>query len=329
MAFYGTYSNDAAVDWLVAREALTDPAHELNANPSLTLMVLNKWLNAPNENNDAHPDAPRWIEQAVLACLSWTWPANSTMTALYYQLGHLCSAHPNRLDFIATWSLQDPRARVLLQGCKHLEDIVRANVSASIAYGLEDDGMPLVDPQDALLQAAFHWVHEYNSCVSDKTLWATTSEYFWMTDRAQNNPCDAALLAQKAPQTMTMAICRGLFRNKNRAMEFVGLPTCADTIFAMDPAQSSAAQWLDLLVPIHDVVNNPQRVHPRAPAVWRAIDAAFPAFTGLLQTALALDGPMALCNLKPQRQQLEGCMQALLQKQTPALDVGAVFDCAI
>lgn len=150
-----------------------------------------------------------------------------------------------------------------------------------------------------------------------------------MTDRVQNNPQEAQLLAKKAPQTMTTAICRGLFRNKNRNIDFTGLPACASVIFAMDPAQSSAAQWLDLLVPIHYVVNTPERVHPRAPAVWNAIDTMFPALTGLLQTALALDEPLALSNVQPQREQLEGYMNALLQKPTPAWDAGPVFDCAV
>ncbi len=328
IAFYNAYSQAAALKWLVDREAITDPAHELNTNPALTLMVLNKWLNAPSENNDAHPDAPRWIEQAVLRCLSWKWPANSTMTALYYRLGQLCSTNPSRLDFIRAWPLNDPRARLLLEGCKHLEDAVRPNLSASIAYGLEDDGVPLVDPQD-LLQAAFHWVQEYDPSVADKVLWDGTCEYFWMTDRVQNNPDDAALLAKRAPQTMTMAICRGLYRNKNRNINFQGIPPAAATIFAMDPAQSSAAQWLDLLIPIQHVVQDPSRVHPRAPLVWEALQRTFPEITALLQIALALEGPLALSNVHPYRQQLEGHMQAILQKQAPALDVGVVFDSSI
>ena len=329
MAFYGTYSKERALNWLTARESLLDPGHDLNTRPSLTVMVLNKWLNAKGENNDAHPNAQRWIENAVLACLAWQWPSNSTMTSLYYQLGHLCSASPHRLDFMKTWSIQDPRAHVVLAGCKHLENDVRPHLSAAIAYDLEDDGVPLLDPQDLLLDAAFHWVAQYEPEGQHKALWEETCEYFWMTDRVQNNPQEAQLLAKKAPQTMTTAICRGLFRNKNRNIDFTGLPACASVIFAMDLAQNSAAQWLDLLVPIHYVVNTHERVHPRAPAVWNAIDTMFPALTGLLQTALALDGPLALSNVQPQREQLEGYMNALLQKPTPAWDAGPVFDCAV
>lgn len=316
LVFYDQFTPERAFAWLTWREGIADPAHSLNKNPLMTLMVLDKWLRS-DPLHAGLPQATPWTRQVLNASATWKWPTNSSSTELYYRLGEMLSA-PSRLDFIETLAFDDPSLTALLAWCEQLEDHVRPKLSAAIGYQLQDNGVVLCAPQEAVLDAIGARVLAQESAVP-------AMDILWRSPRAKNDGDYVSALVRCAPYSLPAAMTRCLLRGD--AWEKSPTDFAATTpIFGMDPAQSEPTQLLDALMLVHHTATA-REIAPYTQAVWDRCAKAWPAYTGLLQTFTALGGEEALLPKSPMRPQILEHLTFLQKGQMPPIfPVGGMFD---
>ena len=316
MVFYDEFTNEKAHAWLAWRETVTDPEDSLNKSPLMTILMMDKWLAGSPENHRSL-DALRWTRQLLGACVAWNWPTNSSSTELYYRLGHML-AHPGRLHFIEDPLQENTMLASLLAWCETLEDHVRPSLSAAIGYQLEDNGVVLWSPQDAILDA-----------IATRLLTTSSThegiDILWRSPKVRATARYADALAHKAPSSLPAAIDLCLLHGDvwGKPVNNLDMHAC---IFAMDPIQSDAAQLLDALAVSYVSVMRTS-VAPYAQAVWDTITRVWPSYAGFIQASVMMHGVEALAPDHAMRATFVHYMQNLQQGTLPAtLAVEGMFE---
>lgn len=329
MVFYDAYTPERAAHWLARREKVTDPEHNLNKNPLLTLMLMSKWFHESPEYSQQHPKAVRWTEQLLSACVAWEWPANSTSTELYYRLGHMLSA-AHRLEFLHAWPHDDARFGPLLAWCTRLEDTVRPTISAAIMYQLQDDGIGPHAPQDAVVDSVL--AHLMTTCAPGQGCEQHSVQnmgILWQSSQVLESPHQAYALAHKVPTSLPAAIERCLVR---RACNETMPPSRSDIlrqhspIFGMDPSCCDPVELLDALLLSYEAMRN-NAVHSPTHHLWDTLCQVWPQMTGVLQTTVAMMGAESIAPTHPMRSTLVGYIVEIQQEQMPPiLEVQGMFE---
>ena len=316
MVFYNQFTNEHAHNWLAWREDVTDPEDSLNKSPLMTILVLDKWLAGASENQTSF-DAQRWTEQLLDACVAWDWPTNSSSTELYYRLGQMLS-HPGRLHFIEDPHEENTKLSAFLEWCKILEDNVRPSLSASIAYQLEDNGVVLSAPQDAMLDALCTRLLNNHEIQGEMDI-------LWRSPKVRTHAQYAGTLAQHAPSSLPGAINRCLLNGNvwEKSVESLATHAC---IFEIDPKHSNSANLLDALTLSYVSVLG-SNVAPYAKAVWDTISHVWPGYAGFVHACVMMHGVEALDPTHAMRSTFIHYMQNLQHGKSPStLAVEGMFE---
>lgn len=276
MIFNGGYSSENASVWLAFREQLQDPLHTLNQSPLMPLMVLEKWLNDPEENNERHPNAQRWIEQCFQACVAWEWPTNATATELYYRLGNILRGN-SRMAFLES-SLNEPaQFETLLMWCMQLESLVLPGLATRMERHLQDDGIRLVSPQETVLNTLLTiWMKNPSKYT------CSNMEILWRSPAIRENILAAEALVMALPRSLPAAIrhqmsCTNALRKHTEAQ--ADYPA---SMFSLDPALSDTHALFNALLMAYQDVG--------VADMWDTITDAWPVYANLYPTLECMHG---------------------------------------
>lgn len=278
LAVGGQYQQERAVHWLQYREHLVDPTHTLNQSPILTLLVLDKWLRAPQEHNVDHPNAKRWVQQCFQACLAWEWPTNATATELHYRLGSLLLAKP---DAVSVFIKDASEWHNLIGWCFAQENTVCPNLNNGIARFLKNENIDLVAPHEIVLDAL---VKDWTDNPREITL--PGMEILWRSSYLRDHPDSAKALSLALPDSLPNALVYQM--SCTRALAKTTRPPAPypPALFAMDPARCDAQELFNVLLRIYK--------DPTLTALWETMSTAWPAYTSLFSTLEAMHGPESL-----------------------------------
>ena len=227
-------------------------------------------------------------------------------------------ARQDQLNIVNTPLESDARLSQLLAWCEILEDQVRPEVSASIAYQLQDNGVVLCEPQDVILDAvATRMLHQRATFPNMNMLWASA--------KVRTHAKYAIALAQCAPDSLPAAIERCLL-HRGHAESSTDLSAHA-CVFGIDPSKSNATQLLNALI-LSYTSATAANATLRAHAVWDAVSHAWPSYTSLLHTVLMMHGTESLLPNHAMRTTLLHYVETLQKgKRFITLAVENMFEC--